>query len=156
MPRKETSLNVLTIVIILAATIVILTEFGNFRIAQGQGNLTIGNLTLTPEQKDAICNPNNPLSKLNPVNTTESKICGIPKTLNATNSTASNMTTGEETPPTASSIAPSANTTTGAQRSSSDLASQILRNLGGNQTTTGAQRSAPSNLAPSAAPLPEE
>ena len=164
MLRKEEFMSVLTIVIILAAAIVVtLTEFGNFRIAQGQGNLTIGNVTLTPEQKDAICNPNNPLSKLNPVNTTESKICGIPKTLNATNSTASNMTTGEETPPTgeetpptASSIAPSANTTTGAQRSSSDLASQILRNLGGNQTTTGAQRSAPSNLAPSAAPLPEE
>jgi hypothetical protein len=80
MSRKETSLNVLTIVIILAATIVTLTEFGNFRIAQGQGNLTIGNLTLTPEQKDAICNPNNPLSKLNPVNTTESHICGLTTT----------------------------------------------------------------------------
>jgi hypothetical protein len=30
-------------------------------------------VTLTPQQKDAICNPNNPLSKLNPVNTTESR-----------------------------------------------------------------------------------
>jgi len=165
---RKAYLTAISVAIILVAAIVTSTGFGSVDIAQGQGNLTqgnetIGNMTLTPEQKDAICNPNNPLSKLNPVNTTESRICGIPKTLNATNSTASNMTTGEETPPTgeetpptASSIAPSANTTTGAQRSSSDLASQILRNLGGNQTTTGAQRSAPSNLAPSAAPLPEE
>ena len=153
-----------TMITILAAAVIILAEFGTFGNAQGQGNLTqgnetAGNVTLTPEQKDAICNPNNPLSKLNPVNTTESKICGIPKTINATNSTASNMTTGEETPPPATSIAPSANTTTGAQPSSSDLASQILRNLGGNQTTTGAQQSAPSSppppatsIAPSATP----
>jgi hypothetical protein len=103
MPRKETSLNVLTIVIILAATIVILTEFGNFGTAQGQGNLTkgnltIGNLTLTPEQKDAICNPNNPLSKLNPVNTTESRICGLPVTVKPSNMTTANTTTGAEAP----------------------------------------------------------
>jgi hypothetical protein len=158
---RKAYLSAISVAIILVVAIVTSTGFGSVDIAQGQGNLTqgnetAGNVTLTPEQKDAICNPNNPLSKLNPVNTTESKLCGIPKTLNATNSTASNMTTGEETPPTASSIAPSANTTTGAQRSSSDLASQMLRNLGGNQTTTGAQRSAPSNLAPSAAPPPEE
>ena len=81
-------------------------------------------------QKDAICNPNNPLSKLNPVNTTESRICGIPKTLN-TNATSSNMTTGQEAPPTSSSIAPSANTTTG-------------------------EEAPPTNLAPSAAPPPGE
>jgi hypothetical protein len=99
MPRKETSLNVLTIVIILAATIVILTEFGNFRIAQGQGNLTIGNLTLTPEQKDAICNPNNPLSKLTPVNTTESHICGIPKTWHPSNITTTETGTEAASPP---------------------------------------------------------
>ncbi|MFL6393165.1 MAG: hypothetical protein ACJ708_00710 [Nitrososphaeraceae archaeon] len=98
MPRKETSLNVLTIVIILAATIVTLTEFGNFRMAQGQGNLTTGNLTLTPEQKDAICNPNNPLSKLNPVNTTESHICGLPVTVKPSNMTTANTTTGAEAP----------------------------------------------------------
>ena len=68
-----------------------------------------GNDTLTPEQKDAICNPNNPLSKLNPVNTTESRICGIPKTW-----TRSNMTTGEE--------APSANPSTGEEAPPTDLA----------------------------------
>ena len=71
--------------------------------------------------KAAICDPNNPLSKLNPVNTTESKICGIPVTIKPrTNMTTANTTTGEEAPitgaeapPSASSIAPSANTTTG-------------------------------------------
>jgi len=103
MSRKETSLNVLTIVIILAAAIVTLTEFGNFRIAQGQGNLTqgnvtVGNVTLTPQQKDAICNPNNPLSKLNPVNTTESHICGLPVTVKPSNTTTANTTTGAEAP----------------------------------------------------------
>src|ERR671939_1331138 len=93
-------LSSLTMITTLAsAVIIILAEFGTFGNAQGQGNqiqgnMTAGNVTLTPQQKDAICNPNNPLSKLNPVNTTESRICGIPKTLH-TNSTSSNMTTGE-------------------------------------------------------------
>ena len=139
---RKAYLSAISVAIILVATIVISTGFGSVGIAQGQGNLTqgnetIGNMTLTPEQKDAICNPNNPLSKLNPVNTTESRICGIPKTLN-TNATSSNMTTGEEAPPTgeeapptSSSIAPSANMTTG-------------------------EEAPPTNLAPSAAPPPGE
>ena len=97
-------------VIILTSTIVVtLTGFGNFGTAQGQGNLTkgnvtIGNVTLTPEQKAAICDPNNP--KLNFVNTTESKLCGIPKT--TANMTTANMTIGAETPPSTTPIAPSA------------------------------------------------
>src|SRR5919202_4361278 len=99
MARKK-YLSAISIAIILVATIGISTGFVSVDIiAHGQGNLTSGNVTLTPEQKDAICNPNNPESKLNPVNTTESRICGIPKTLH-TNSTSSNMTTGEEAPPT--------------------------------------------------------
>ncbi|MFL6398064.1 MAG: hypothetical protein ACJ72J_00590 [Nitrososphaeraceae archaeon] len=88
------SISIISITIILAASIlsVALTEFGNFRIAQGQGN----NITssLTPQQKAAICDPSNP--KLNFVNTTESKICGIPQT--PTNTTAANATTGTESP----------------------------------------------------------
>ncbi len=135
---RKAYLSAIYVAIILVAAIVTSTGFGSVGVAQGQGNETVGNMTLTPEQKDAICNPNNPLSKLNPVNTTESKICGIPKTLNAT-STTSNTTTGEEapstgeeaSPPTASSIAPSANTTTG-------------------------EEAPPTNLAPSAAPPPGE
>ena len=134
MPMKA-YLNAISVAIILVAAIVISTGFRSVGIVRGQGNLTngnetIGNMTLTPEQKDAICNPNNPLSRLNPVNTTESKICGIPKTLNAT-STTSNTTTGEEAPPTDSSIVPSANTTT-------------------------EEEAPPTNLAPSAAPPPGE
>jgi hypothetical protein len=107
-----------TLITILASAIIILAEFGTFGNAQGQGNLTqgnvtAGNVTLTPEQKDAICNPNNPASKLNPVNTTESKICGIPVTLkpstsNATTSSGTNMTTGGEAPPSSTSPPPPA------------------------------------------------
>ncbi len=105
MSTRASSANILAVCIILAATIVILTGSGTFRIAQGQANdtsLTSANDTsLTPEQKDAICNPNNPSSKLNPVNTTESRICGIPKTVKShlSNMTTSATTeTGTETP----------------------------------------------------------
>jgi cell division protein FtsN len=101
MPRRQLSfLNILTMATILASVIVILTEFGSMISAQGQVNAS----SLTPEQKDAICNPNNPASKLNPVNTTESRICGIPVTVkphpsNATTTSGTNMTTGGEAPP---------------------------------------------------------
>ena len=100
MLRKEASLSVLTILIILTASIVTLIEFGNFGIAQGQGNLTA-------EQKAAMCNPNNP--KLKFVNGTESKICVIPKTIKSpANASSSNTTTGAEaSPPSVTSIAPS-------------------------------------------------
>jgi hypothetical protein len=92
-------LNILTIVIILASATVTLTEVGNIVSAQGQGNLTAGNITLTPEQKAAMCDPNNP--KLKIVNTTESKICGIPSN---TTSTAANTTMGTEAPPATSAV----------------------------------------------------
>ena len=108
--RKEAYLSVLTMLIILAAVMVTtLTDFAKFGIAQGQSNST-SSLSLTPEQKDAICNPNNPSSNLNPVNTTESKICGIPKTVKPSNTTSAatpDTTTGAEAPPD-TSIAPSA------------------------------------------------
>jgi hypothetical protein len=93
--KKEAFTSVLTMVIILTATIVTLTEFGSLGIAQGQGNLTA-------EQKAAICNPSNP--KLKFVNETESRICGIPKTIKSR----ANATTGAEVPsppPPATSIA---------------------------------------------------
>jgi cell division protein FtsN len=102
MPRRQLSfLNILTMATILASVIVILTEFGSMISAQGQVNAS----SLTPEQKDAICNPSNPASKLNPVNTTESRICGIPVTVkpsNATTPSGTNMTTGGEAPPSTS------------------------------------------------------
>src|SRR5919197_6722639 len=98
MRRQQRCLSVLLpLIIMLAASMVIVTlaKFGNFGIAQGQGSLTIGNMTITPEQKAAICNPNNP--KLNFVNTTESKICGILVTVKppANVTSAANTTTTE-------------------------------------------------------------
>jgi len=101
--RKKASLSVLTMAIILATTAVTLSKLGNSTIAQGQGNLTIGNQTITPQQRAAICNPNN--SKLNFVNTTESRICGIPKTITNTTLTA-NMTPGAQAS-SSNSMAPS-------------------------------------------------
>ena len=84
MSKKEAYLALIAIIVILAAsTLLILTDFKKPGIAQGQLNTTSSSssLSLTPEQKAAICDPNNPSSKLNPVNTTESKICGIPVTI---------------------------------------------------------------------------
>ena len=94
MRRKEHPvLGILITITILASVIVIQTKFEyNIVSAQGQGNLTAGNITLTPQQKAAMCDPNNP--KLKVVNTTESKICGIP----SNTTSAANATTGAETP----------------------------------------------------------
>ena len=102
MTRKEASLSVLGMVIIIltAAIVGTLTEFGNFGIAQGQE-------ILTAQQKAAMCDPSNP--KLGFVNGTESEICGIPKSLPS--SSANTTTGGEEeasSPPPSTSIAPSA------------------------------------------------
>ena len=60
--------------------------------------------TISPQEKSKLCDPNNP--KLRFVNTTESHICGIPKT--TANMTTANMTIGAETPPSTTPIAPSA------------------------------------------------
>ncbi|MFL6406720.1 MAG: hypothetical protein ACJ71F_06585 [Nitrososphaeraceae archaeon] len=100
MPKKILLCG-LYIIIILAASIVsvTLTGSGNFGTAQGQVNSTS---ELTPEQKAAICDPNNPSSKLDHVNTTESKICGLPVDPSGT----ANTTTGAEAP--SDALAPSA------------------------------------------------
>jgi len=90
--------SILTTAIILASAIATLTEIGNIVSAQAQGNLTAGNVTVTPEQKAAMCAPNNP--KLKIVNTTESKICGIP----SNTTSAANTTAGTETPPATSGV----------------------------------------------------
>jgi cell division protein FtsN len=99
-------------IVFTATMIITLTGFANFGIAQGQANnVTSSSSSLTPEQKDAICNPNNPSSKLDFVNTTESKICGIPSTPTNTTTT---MTT-----PSASANATIATPRTGEQSPSS-------------------------------------
>jgi hypothetical protein len=90
MSRKAKSPSLIAIVILIFAAglvAVVLRELVNFGIAQGQVNIT----SLTPQQKAAICDPSNP--KLNHVNTTESKICGLPVTPSG-NATSANMTTG--------------------------------------------------------------
>ena len=105
MSKKGPSLCIIAIIVILtASTALALTDFGKFGVAQGQSNTTSSSsLSLTPEQKAAICDPNNPSSRLNPVNTTESRICGIPVTVKPH---PSNMTSaGTETP--SGSLAPS-------------------------------------------------
>lgn len=115
---RPTNIMHIMIIIIFAVSIVViastlLSESGNFGIAQGQGNNITsssssieGNLTLTPEQK-AMCDPNNPLSKLKSVNTTESHICGLPKTQPSnitTTSAAANTTIRTEALPPSSPI----------------------------------------------------
>ena len=115
---RPTNIMPIMIIIIFAVSIVViastlLSESGNFGIAQGQGNNITsssssieGNLTLTPEQK-AMCDPNNPLSKLKSVNTTESHICGLPKTQPSnitTTSAAANTTIRTEALPPSSPI----------------------------------------------------
>jgi hypothetical protein len=78
--------RILTIGIIIAAigTTVIIIGIETFSVSHAQ--------VLTLKLKNAFCNPNNP--KLKFVNSTESKICGIPETpTNAPNATAGNTTT---------------------------------------------------------------
>jgi hypothetical protein len=61
---------------------------------------------LSPEQKAAMCAPNNPRLKF--VNSTESEICGIPKTIPKTPTNQTNSTTLTATP--SKSLTPSATT----------------------------------------------
>lgn len=100
--------NVISMVIftVLSALIVPLSGFANIGIAQGQvNNNTSSSLSLTPEQRAAICDPNNASSKLDFVNTTESRICGIPKTpANTTTEEAANATATIRTDTPSSSV----------------------------------------------------
>ena len=104
MSKKGPSLCLIAIIVIFtASTVLTLTDFRTFGVAQGQSNTTSSSLSLTPEQKTAICDPNNPASRLNPVNTTESRICGIPLTVKPHPSNTTSA--GTETP--SGSLAPS-------------------------------------------------
>jgi len=89
---QNVSVGIISITTIMGPSIVIvmtITEIGNFGIAHGQVNIT----SLTPQQKAAICNPND-----KSINATESKICGVPVTVES-HSNSSNMTTGAQAPP---------------------------------------------------------
>jgi FlaG/FlaF family flagellin (archaellin) len=83
------SFSILPITIILAASVasvVTLIEFGSAGTAQSQANPAS---SLTPQQKAAICDPND-----THVNATESRICGKPVT--ASGSSANATTTSSE------------------------------------------------------------
>jgi|GraSoiStandDraft_14_1057315.scaffolds.fasta_scaffold376216_1 hypothetical protein len=72
--------RIFTISLMIAAvlTTIIIIGIETFNVGHAQ--------LLTPQEKAQFCNPNNP--KLKFVNSTESKICGIPTTsTNATNAT---------------------------------------------------------------------
>jgi|SRR5438874_10705189 hypothetical protein len=87
---------VTAVFVVFTATIIVLA-FGTLNVAQGQagGGGGGGNITLTPAQKAAMCDPNNPSLKF--VNTTESHICGIPKSPSP-NSTATSQLPTPTTP----------------------------------------------------------
>jgi hypothetical protein len=99
---QNISLGIMSTTMIIAASIVLvtsITEFGNVSVAFGQGSNSTSSLpSLTLQQKAAICNPNNP--KLNFVNSTESKICGIPSTSTNTTTTTPAAANNNTTPPT--------------------------------------------------------
>ena len=100
MLRTEARLSIIGILAVFTATIVMFIEVANFGTAQGQAadntSSSSSSSSLTPEQRAAICDPNNPSSNLNPVNTTESRICGIPKTVQP--SISNGTDTGTEAP----------------------------------------------------------
>ena len=91
--RKKTSPSIVSIIAVLATSLAVITlgEFGICGIAQSQGNDTTS--LLTPDQKAAICS-----SVGSHVNTTESRICGIPTTPSSNTTSSENTTTGAEAP----------------------------------------------------------
>jgi hypothetical protein len=87
---------VTAVLVVFTATIIVLA-FGTLNVAQGQAGGGGSNITLTPAQKAAMCDPNNPSLKF--VNTTESHICGIPKSPSPNSTATSQLPT-----PTAPSV----------------------------------------------------
>ena len=86
MTEEKASLSLMLISIVLASTIVTLGGFGVFGVAHGQSNATTASSSLTEQQRAAMCDPSNP--KLNFVNSTESKACGLPKSVKSNTTTA--------------------------------------------------------------------
>jgi hypothetical protein len=86
MLRTEARISIIAVLAVFTATIVMFIGIANFGTAQGQATAADDKLSssssspsVTPQQKAAICDPNSP--SLRVVNTTESRICGIPKTV---------------------------------------------------------------------------
>jgi hypothetical protein len=80
-----------TAVLVVFTAIIVVLALGTLNVAQGQAGGGGGNITLTPAQKAAMCDPNNPSLKF--VNTTESHICGIPKSPSPNSTAASQLPT---------------------------------------------------------------
>src|ERR1044072_6501326 len=87
MLRTEAPISIISVFAVVTATIIMFIGVANFGTAQGQATAADDNSSssssssssLTPEQRAAMCDPNSPSLKV--VNTTESRICGIPKTV---------------------------------------------------------------------------
>ena len=86
-----TAILVVVVVVVAAAAAATITihAVGLLNVAQGQAGG--GNITLTPAQKAAMCDPNNPSLKF--VNTTESHICGLPKSASPNSTTTAQLPT---------------------------------------------------------------
>ena len=72
--------------VIAASTVM---EFGSYSSSEAQ--------QISPEEKAKMCNPDNP--SLNFVNSTESKICGIPASTPSSNSTSPSPSSQSESSP---------------------------------------------------------
>jgi hypothetical protein len=87
MLRTEAPISIISVFAVVTATIIMFIGVENFGTAQGQATAADDNSSasssssssLTPQQRAAMCDPNSPSLKV--VNTTESRICGIPKTV---------------------------------------------------------------------------
>ena len=96
MLRNKISLNIIVIVSTIFAATMIIVALTGFGTAQGQADST----SLTSDQKAAMCDPNDSF-----VNSTESEICGVPKTIKPSISS-SNQTSGIDTETAAPSVVP--------------------------------------------------
>ena len=81
--------------VVLVMTIITVLGSVNFDASQAQ--------QISPEQKAKMCNPNNP--RLNFVNSTESKICGIPESVKNQTTTATNNSSTNSAPQTIAPLA---------------------------------------------------
>jgi hypothetical protein len=88
MLRTDAPISIISVFAVVTATIIMFIGVANFGTAQGQATAADDNSSassssssssLTPQQRAAMCDPNSPNLKV--VNTTESRICGIPKTV---------------------------------------------------------------------------
>ena len=89
---------VVVIVAAAAAAVSAALEIGIINVSQAQVTPSATNTTISPALKSKICYPGNP--KLAFVNTTESNICGLPKSIkNVTTTTPPTLTPKPIAPP---------------------------------------------------------